>query len=57
MTQILREAELIAAVKKGRPESREEALHVLALMMAAGRVKIPSSVSTKPSKDGGMAAF
>lgn len=51
------EVELREALKKGKPENREEALHVLSLMMAAGRVRTPSVVSTKPDKAGGISAF
>ena len=50
------EAELIAAVRKGKANSKEEALSVLALMMSAGRVKKPSVVATGHQKDG-IAAF
>jgi hypothetical protein len=33
----------------GKPANKEEALEAFALMMAAGRVKAPSVVSTSPS--------
>ncbi|NTF17645.1 hypothetical protein G6L37_04480 [Agrobacterium rubi] len=50
------ERELVAAMKRGPPRDKDEARRVLALMMAAGRVRQPTIVSTEKKK-GGISSF
>jgi hypothetical protein len=45
------EAQLIKMMKSKEPMTKERALESLALMMAAGRVKIPSSGSAPTIDD------